>query len=137
MKYALWIVQVLLALAFLAAGFMKVATPVEQLAQSMIWVNDVPVWLLKFIGLAEVAGGLGLILPALTRIQPQLTPLAGVGLALVMLFASIFHLSRGEIGAIVPNIVLLALAAFVAYGRWKVVPIAPRGASAKAGMVTN
>lgn len=137
MKYALWIVQVLLALAFLAAGFMKLATPVDQLAQSMVWVNDVPVWLVKFIGLAELAGGLGLILPALTRIQPQLTPLAGAGLALDMIFAAIFHLSRGEFGFIVPNIVLLALAAFVAYGRWKVAPIAPRGVSTKAGVATN
>ena len=137
MKYALWIVQALLALAFLGAGFMKLATPVDQLAQSMVWVNDVPVWLVKFIGLAEVAGGLGLILPALTRIQPQLTPLAGAGLALDMIFAAIFHLSRGEFGFIVPNLVLLALAAFVAYGRWKLVPIAPRGASANAGVATN
>ena len=137
MKYGLWIVQVLLALAFLAAGIMKLVTPVDQLAQSMVWVNDVPVWLIKFIGLAEVAGALGLILPALTRVQPQLTALAGAGLALDMIFAAIFHLSRGEIGFIAPNIVLLVLAAFVAYGRWKVAPIAPRGASTKAGMVTN
>lgn len=133
MKYALWIVQILLALAFLATGFMKLTTPVDQLAQNMAWINDVPLWLVKFIGLAELAGGLGLILPALTRIQPQLTPLAGAGLALVMFLAAGFHLTRGEFGFIAPNLVLLALAAFVAYGRWKVVPIAPRGASATVG----
>jgi len=96
------------------------------------WPGDIPAWLVRFIGLAELAGGLGLILPALTRIQPQLTPLAGAGLALVMFLAAGFHLSRGEFGFIVPNIVLLALAAFVAYGRWQVAPIAPRGASPKA-----
>lgn len=132
MKYALWIVQVLLALAFLAAGFMKLTMPIDQLAQSMVWPGDIPAWLVRFIGLAELAGGLGVVLPALTRIQPQLTPLAGAGLALVMFLAAGFHLTRGEFGFIVPNIVLLALAAFVAYGRWQVAPIAPRGASPKA-----
>jgi uncharacterized membrane protein YphA (DoxX/SURF4 family) len=129
MRYALWIVQILLALAFLAAGFMKLTMPVEQLAQNMVWVSDVPAWLVRFIGLAELAGGLGLILPALTRIQPQLTSLAAAGLALDMFLAAIFHLTRGEFGFIVPNLILLALAAFVAYGRWKLVPIVPRSAS--------
>lgn len=132
MKYGLWIVQILLALAFLAAGFMKLTMPIEQLAQNMVWVSDVPAWLVRFIGLAEVAGGLGLVLPALTRIQPHLTPLAGAGLALVMILASGFHLTRGEFGFIIPNIVLLALAAFVAYGRWKIAPITPRGTLPKA-----
>ena len=137
MKYALWIVQILLALAFLAAGFMKLTAPVEQLAQTMIWVSDVPIWLVRFIGLAELAGGLGLVLPALTRIQPQLTPLAAAGLVLDMFLAAIFHLTRGEFGFIIPNLVLLALAAFVAYGRWKLVPIAPRGASARTTVATH
>ena len=137
MKYALWLVQILLALAFLAAGFMKLMAPMDQLAQSMVWVNDVPVWLVRFIGLAELAGGLGLVLPALTRIQPQLTPLAGAGLALDMFLAAVFHLARGEFGFIVPNLVLLALAAFVAYGRWNLVPIAPRGASARTSIATH
>jgi len=137
MKYVLWIVQVLLALAFLAAGVMKLMTPVDELVQAMPWVSAVPVWLVRFIGLAEVAGGLGVILPALTRIQPQLTPLAGAGLGLLMLFAAMFHLSRGEFGFIVPNIVLLVLAAFVAYGRWKAAPVTPRGASSNVGVVAN
>jgi putative oxidoreductase len=132
MKYGLWIVQVLLALAFLAAGFMKLTMPVDQLAQNMVWVSDVPVWLLRFIGLAELTGGLGLILPALTRIQPQLTPLAGTGLAQVQILAIGFHLIRGEFSYTVVNMVLLALAAFVAYGRWQVAPIAPRSAAPKA-----
>ncbi|MCK6627552.1 MAG: DoxX family protein [Anaerolineae bacterium] len=134
MKYALWIVQVLLALAFLATGFMKLTMPIDQLAQNMVWPGDIPAWLVRFIGLAELAGGLGMVLPALTRIQPQLTPLAGASLALVMFLAAGFHLTRGEFGFIVPNIVLLALAAFVAYGRWKVAPIAPRSASPKVGL---
>ncbi len=129
MKYLLWIVQILVAVVFVAAGAMKLLTPATELAQSMAWVSDVPSWLVQLIGVAEVAGGLGLLLPALTRIQPQLTPLAGAGLVLVMLLASLFHLSRGEVGLIVPNLVLLALAAFVAYGWWKLLPIASRSAS--------
>ena len=137
MKYALWIVQILLALAFLASGFMKLVMPVEQLAQNMVWVNDVQVWLVRFIGLAELAGGLGLVLPALTRIQPQLTPLAAAGLALDMFLATAFHIIRGEFGVVVPTLVLLALAAFVAYGRWKLVPITPRGASARANVAAD
>ena len=137
MKYALWIVQILLALAFLAAGFMKLTMPIDQLAQSMVWPGDIPAWLVRFIGLAELAGGLGLVLPALTRNQPQLTPLAGAGLAQSQFLALGFHLTRGEFGYIGINIVLLALAAFVAYGRWKLVPIAPRGASAGAKMATE
>ncbi len=132
MKYGLWIVQVLLALAFVAAGVMKLTMPVDQLAQNMVWVSAVPVWLVRFIGLAELAGGLGIILPALTRIQPHLTPLAGAGLVLVQILAIGFHLTRGEFSYIVVNIVLLALAAFVAYGRWQVAPIAPRTTSPKA-----
>jgi putative oxidoreductase len=132
MKYGLWIVQVLLALAFLAAGFMKLTMPVDQLAQNIVWVSDVPVWLLRFIGLAELTGGLGLVLPALTRIQPQLTPLAGTGLALVQILAIGFHLIRGEFSYTVVNMVLLALVAFVAYGRWQIAPIAPRSAAPKA-----
>ncbi len=126
MKIILWIIQILLAVAFFAAGAMKVMTPATELAQSMAWVSDVPSWLVTFIGVAEVVGALGLVLPALTRIQPQLTPLAGAGLALVMLLAGLFHLNRGEIGMVIPNLVLLVFAAFVAYGRWKLRPIAPR-----------
>ena len=126
MKIALWIVQVLLALAFLGAGATKVFTPIEGLAQQMAWVLDVPPALVPFIGFAEIAGAVGLILPALTRILPWLTPLAAAGLAIDMLFATVFHLTRGEFGNIVPTLILLVLAAFVAYGRWKLVPITSR-----------
>lgn len=135
MKYLLWGVQILLALAFLATGWMKLTTSAAELAQVMVWVNDVPLWLVRFIGLAEIAGALGLVLPALTRIQPQLTPLAGAGLAVVMFLAAGFHLIRGEFGFIIPNIILLALAAFVAYGRWKLVPVTPQGNISKVSPV--
>lgn len=137
MKYALWIVQVLLALVFVATGLMKLALPVEQLAQTLVWVNDVPALLVRFIGVAELLGGLGLILPALTRIQPQLTPLAAAGLALVMLLAALFHLTRGEAAMVVPNLVLFLLAAFVAYGRWKLVPVLPKNSAVTAAVTTQ
>jgi putative oxidoreductase len=137
MKYTLWFVQILLALAFLVAGWMKLTVPIDELAQAMVWAGDVPVGLVRFIGLAELAGGLGLVLPALTRIQPQLTALAGAGLALLMLLAIGFHLTRGEFAFIVPNIVLLALAALVAYSRWKLVPIPPRDDSSSMTTATN
>jgi uncharacterized membrane protein YphA (DoxX/SURF4 family) len=122
----LWILQALLAAAFLATGLMKLALPVAQLAGQMPWVNDVPAFLVRFIGLAEFAGALGLILPALTRIRPNLTPLAALGLIAVMVFASIFHLTRGE-GMMVPaNLLLAALAGVIAWGRTRKAPIQAR-----------
>jgi putative oxidoreductase len=123
-----WVAQVLLAGIFLMAGAMKLSQPITDLAASLPWVTSVPAALVRFIGVAEVAGALGLILPSLTRIQPRLTALAALGLVVVMLLASAFHLSRGE-GAMVPmNLVLAAVAAFVAWGRGKAAPIAPRSA---------
>lgn len=118
MNIVLWIVQVLLAAAFAMAGFTKISQPIEAMVGMMPWAANVPLLLVRFIGVAEVLGALGLILPGLTKIQPRLTAYAAAGLALVMLLAIIFHLTRGEFGNIVPNVVLLALAAFVAYRRW-------------------
>jgi len=125
---SLWIVQVLLAAAFLMAGAMKLSQPTDALAAQMPWVTAVPAALVRFIGAAEVTGALGLLLPSLTRIQPRLTVLAALGLVVVMLLAAPFHIGRGEAGMILPNFVLAALAAFVAWGRSKAAPIAPRGA---------
>ena len=82
--------------------------------------------MVRLPGYAEILGGLGLVLPALTRIQPRLTPLAAGGLVLVMLAAFVFHLTRGEIGGAIFPLILGLLCAFVYYGRTKVVPIAPR-----------
>jgi uncharacterized membrane protein YphA (DoxX/SURF4 family) len=129
MKYVLWVLQVLLGLAFVAAGFPKLIQPYAELAQQLAWVSDVPEGLVRFIGVAEVLGGLGLILPAATRILPWLTPVAAAGLALDMLLATLFHLVRGEGGVGVVPLLLGLLAALVAYGRWRVVPILARRAS--------
>ena len=121
-----WVVQVLLAAMFGLAGFMKGFTPMPQLGEMMVWVRDVPVWLTRFIGFSELAGAIGLILPAATRIKPALTGWAGVGLAIVMVNASGFHVMRGEYPNVPMVAVLGALAAFVAWGRLRKAPIAPR-----------
>src|SRR5262245_55292128 len=91
----LWVAQVLLFLAFALAGFFKVAFPMSELEQRMTWVRDLPALLVRFIGTCELAGSLGMLLPALTRILPRLTALAGSGLATIMLLAIAFHVSRG------------------------------------------
>ena len=127
MRYVLWGLQILLGLFFLASGVMKVSQPYDALAAQLAWVSAVPEPLVRFIGLSELLGGLGLILPAATRILPWLTPLAGAALALDMVLAAGFHLTRGEFPNAVTNLVLALLAGFIAYGRWRVVPIRQRG----------
>jgi putative oxidoreductase len=122
----LWVVQVVLGLLFLAGGAMKATQPIPELAVKMVWATDIPEALVRFIGISEVFGGLGLVLPAATRIKPMLTPLAGLGLAVIMLLAALFHLVRAEFGGIAMNVVLGGLAVFVAWGRSKKAPILPR-----------
>lgn len=122
----LWVVQGLLGALFLAVGTMKLTQPIAVLVDSFGWPGAVPVALVRFIGIAEFLGALGLILPAGTRVKPMLTPLAGAGLTLAMLLAAGFHISRGEFGALPMPLVLGGLAAFVAWGRAAKAPIAPR-----------
>ena len=118
MNIALWIVQALLAVAFGMAGIMKLTQPKEKLAAQMGWVEDFAPTTVKGISLLEVVGAIGLILPRLTGIFPWLTAVAAVGLVLTMLGAIVTHFRRHENPMIVANVVLLALAAFVAYGRF-------------------
>lgn len=121
MNITLWIAAGLLALAFLGAGTMKVLRSKEQLAGAgMAWTEDFSAPMVKTIGTLEILGALGLILPALTGILPVLVPVAALGLAITMAGAIIVHLRRRE--TIVPPLVLLVLAAFVAIGRF-LVPI--------------
>jgi uncharacterized membrane protein len=121
MNIALWIVQGLLGLMFTFAGITK-GFRYEQARAMLPWVKDVPRGLTTFIGISELLGGLGLLLPALSGILPWLTPLAATGLALVMILAAIFHVQRKEWPAIGFNSVLMLLALFVAYGRFVLVP---------------
>jgi uncharacterized membrane protein YphA (DoxX/SURF4 family) len=123
MDTAVWIVQVLVALAFAMAGIGKLTQPREKLAARMAWVEDFSANQVRLIGLVELLGAIGVILPSLTGILPWLTPFAGAGLALVMVGAAVTHLRRGEYGVIAVNLVLLALAVFVAYGRFVAAPI--------------
>ena len=123
---SLWVVQVLLAAMFGMAGFMKMTLPIADLAEKMVWPGVLPAELVRFIGLSEFAAAVGLILPAATRIKPVLTPLAAVGLVVVMVLAAIFHASRGEFGALPINFLYGAVAAFVAWGRFRKAPIPPR-----------
>ncbi len=125
----LWVVQGLLAFAFVMAGAMKLGTSQADLlaaGEHMAWAGRVSPGLIKFIGAAELLGGLGLVLPAATRIAPKLTPVAALGLVTVMVLAAGHHLTHGEAAAIGPNLVLALLAGFVAWGRLSPAPIVPR-----------
>ena len=126
MKITLWMVQVLLATMFLMAGFMKLTTPIADLATQMPWVNDFLESMVRFIGAVEMLGAIGLILPSLLRVKPILNRLAALGLATVMIVAAIYHALKGEFAAICFNFVLGALALFVAWGRYQKVPISIR-----------
>jgi hypothetical protein len=124
-------VQVLLAAVFLLVGYTHAIAPVEVAVERAPWAAALPVALLRFIGVAELAGALGVVLPTATRVMPGLTPLAAGGLAVVMALAIPFHLVRGEMGAIIINLVLGSLAAFVAWGRTRGAPVSPRGDGAR------
>lgn len=115
MNIALWIVQALLAALFLFAGGMKLVTPIEEMTRQIA----MPGWFLRFIGVAELLGGLGLVLPGLTGIRPGLTPLAAAGLAIIMVGAVAVSVSvGGAVTALMPLVTLLLLL-FVACGRWR------------------
>ena len=119
MTYALWIVQGLLACLFLFAGGVKLVLPLEKLAGPV----SLPGFFLRFIGVCEVLGAIGLILPGLLHIRPGLTPLAAAGLVIIMIGATAITRSSGDVVmALIPLVVGL-LAAFVAYGRWRLAPL--------------
>ncbi len=120
MNTVLWIVQGLLVLVFLLSGGMKLVLPLQTLTAQM----PLPGWFVRSLGVAEALGALGLILPGLLRIRPWLTPLAAAGLVIVMIGATVFTLAiGGGATALIPAVVGL-LAAFVAYGRWRLAPLA-------------
>ncbi|PXX30531.1 DoxX family protein [Arenibacter sp. ARW7G5Y1] len=119
----LWVAQGLLAAMFIMAGLMKASQPIEVLAESVPWVTEVSSGLVRFIGISELLGGLGLIIPSIFRFKTFLTVWAALGLAAVMVLAAGFHASQGEFSAIGMNIVLLAIALFIAWGRSKKTPI--------------
>ncbi|THF76355.1 DoxX family protein [Cohnella fermenti] len=117
MDIALWIVQGVLALMFISAGAMKTFNSKKAKA-TMPWAQDSSTGFVVFVGLAELLGGIGLILPEALDVAPVLTPIAAIGLAVVMVLAAGHHAKRGEKQAVVMNVVLLALSLFVAIGRF-------------------
>ncbi len=125
---ALWIVQGLLALVFLFAGGMKLVLPLPVRTQQM----PLPGPFLRFIGLSEALGAVGLILPGLLRIRPGLTPLAAAGLVIIMTGATVITLAGGDVPAAWIPLVVGLLSAFVAYGRWRLAPL--RGPSRPSGL---
>jgi hypothetical protein len=117
MNVALWIVQGLLAALFLFAGGVKLVAPIEEMLKQM--PLTLPGWFLRFTGVIEVLGAIGLIVPWLTGIRPGLTPLAAAGLVLVMVGAVIFTILAGDIATALMPLVVGLLCGFVAYGRWR------------------
>lgn len=123
MNKVLWVLQILLALAFLAHGLMLLFPPasiVDQMNASMSREFQV------FVGVAEVLAAVGLTLPGLTGIQPWWTQWAALGITIVMISATVFHLTRNEISSAATTLVLLIMAVYVGYMRWKVMPIVVR-----------
>jgi hypothetical protein len=124
MNVVLWIGQVVMGLAFLFVGGNKIFRQERSRAiKGMEWMAAVPARLITFIGVCEVLGGLGLVLPAATGILPWLTPLAAGLLTLVMALAAGFHARRREPNNLSANLVLGVLTALIALGRWLVVPL--------------
>ena len=123
MNILLWVLQVLLALAFFAHGWMFLFPPaaiVDQMNASL------PRWFQLFLGVAEILAAVGLTLPGVARVQPWLVSCAAAGIMIVLISATIYHVARGEMSSAVITAVMLAMATFVAYMRWRVVPIHPR-----------
>jgi len=122
MNIALWIIQALLALLFMFSGGTKLTLPIEAMTKEI----QLPGLFLRFIGVAEVLGAVGLILPGLLRIRPWLTPLAATGLSIITIGATVVTLMAGQgVMALIPLAVAI-LSAFVAYSRWKIEPISAR-----------
>ena len=124
MTKTLWTIQILLAALFIFSGGIKLVTPIEEMIKQM--PVALPGWFLQFIGVCELLGGVGMILPGLLRIRPGLTPLAAVGLVIIMIGATVINMMGPSAGTTLLTAGLGLLAAFVAYGRWRLAPIAAR-----------
>lgn len=119
MNVVLWVIASLLAVAFIGAGVYKIVQPKEKLAASGLgWVDGFSANSVKLIGAVDLLGGIGLVLPAILDIAPVLVPIAAVGLVIVMIGAIVVHARRKEYPVVVANLVLLVLAAIVAWGRF-------------------
>lgn len=118
----LWVAQFVLGLTFSMAGIMKLITPVSELKIALSWVNEMAEWVIV-IGVAELLGGIGLLLPSLLNIYPRLSAFAAVGLLTIMILAASYHLIHQEFSSIPINIIFGSLSYFIAWGRLKAVPL--------------
>jgi hypothetical protein len=126
LRISLWVAQALVFMAFCGAGFFKLTTPIPELSAMMPWAGQYSPPFVRFIGLVDLAGGLGILLPALSRIKPGLGVLAALGCSVLQVLAIGFHASRGEFMVLPVNFILLALCLLVLWGRSKRAPIAAR-----------
>ena len=118
MNIALWVVQGLLATAFVMAGILKLTKSKAEISENMAWAEDFTENQIKTIGALELLGAIGLILPGITGIAPALVPIAAVGIILIMVGAIVAHVRRSEAQEIIKNVVFIAMAAFIAWGRF-------------------
>lgn len=126
-QIGLWAAQILLAAFYGFAGILKTFMPPEALpAMGLNYATQIPFLLLRFIGICELAGAIGILLPALTRIKPSLTPLAALGFVAIQILAIAFHIYRGETEVLPMNLVALSIATLVVWGRTRKLPITPR-----------
>ncbi|MCE7042465.1 DoxX family protein [Dyadobacter sp. CY312] len=123
---ALWSAQVLLAASMVWGATMKLFTPIDELSNMWPWAAQVSPAFLNFTAIVDILGALGLILPALLRIQPTLTPIAAVGIVVLMISAAAFHIQRDEASQIGANVAFAFVAIFIAWGRFTKAPIAPK-----------
>ncbi len=121
----LWVLQIVLGVYFIAVGILHFIVP-DGLPAVMEWMYDLSDTMHFISGTAEILGGLGLILPSVTRIRPELTVFAAVGLMIVMAGAFVYHVGRDEWASLPGNVLTFLVLGFVAYGRWRLDPIAPR-----------
>jgi len=126
LKIGLWVAQILIFAAFVASGGMKMLLPIDQLASMIVWPGQYPPEFVRFTGAIDAMGGIGVLLPALTRIRPRLTVFAALGCTVLQILAIVFHVSRGEAMATPLNFVLLTLSIFILWGRARRVPITAR-----------
>ena len=123
----IWAAQVIGAALFIMSGTMKLFTPIPDLAAMMPWAGEYSVGFVRFIGVVDIAGGVGLLLPSLTRIMPRLTVIAAAACVLLQVLAIGFHATRGEFEVLPLNVVYIACALIVLWGRGRKAPVAPRG----------
>lgn len=123
---SLWVLQTLVATMFVVTGFMKIFQPIEPLSAMLPWTGQVSPFMVRGLGIIDLLGGIGIFLPSLIRIKPQLTVTAAIANIFLMIGAIVFHIARGEASVIGFNIILIFILAFIAWGRSKKLAIQPK-----------